>query len=139
MKKPKYSKQFLDELRKVPNVLNACKIVGIARQTVYRWCREDSAFELEMNNALQEGIANMNDMTESQLLRMAQEKNWPAVRFWLQHRHPSYKQHTIYSGSEKPPSDAVLDKSELDTMEKMLAKFIKPKKALASRKKQMKQ
>jgi hypothetical protein len=127
MKKPKYSKQFLDELRKVPNVLNACKIVGIARQTVYRWCREDADFELEMDKAMQEGIANMNDMTESQLLRMVQEKNWPSVRFWLQNRHPSYKlqSHNVPAPKQPPPDK--LDEDELETMENMLAKFMKVK------------
>lgn len=134
MKKPKYSKQFLDELRKVPNVLNACKIVGIARQTVYRWCREDADFEQEMNKAMHEGIANMNDMTESQLLRMAQEKNWAAVRFWLQHRHPSYKPQSDNVPVPKQPPPDMLDEEELKTMESMLAKFMKVKKN-SSRKK----
>ena len=128
MKKPKYSKQFLVELRKVPNILNACKIVGIARQTVYRWCREDHGFELEMDSAIQEGIANMNDMTESQLLRMAQEKNWPAVRYWLQHRHPSYKVQSDNVPALKQPPPDKLDEDELETMENMLAKFMKVKK-----------
>jgi hypothetical protein len=134
MKKPKYSKQFLDELRKVPNVLNACKIVGIARQTVYRWCREDHEFELEMDKAMKEGIANMNDMTESQLLRMAQEKNWPAVRFWLQHRHPSYKQQSdnVPTAKLNPPDK--LNDEELKTMEAMLAKFMKVKKNSSGKK-----
>lgn len=127
MKKPKYSKQFLTELEKLPNVLHACKTVGISRQTVYRWCKEDPGFEAAMVKALKEGIANMNDITESQVYRMIQDKNWSAVRFWLQHHHPSYKPKSPSdTTSGTPPADELND-DELQTMEEMLAKFMKVK------------
>lgn len=91
MKKPKYSKQFLEELKKVPIVQVACEKTGVSRNTVYRWKREDKDFEKEFEKAMADGVAFVNDMSESQLLTLIKEKNFSAVRFWLNKRHPAYK------------------------------------------------
>ena len=91
MKKPKYSKKFLGELRKVPIVQVACEKVGVSRNTVYRWKREDKDFAKQFDEALADGVEFVNDMSESQLLQLIKEKNFSAVRFWLNKRHPAYK------------------------------------------------
>jgi hypothetical protein len=39
-----------------------------------------------------EGVALINDMTESQLLSLVKEKSWPALAFWLKHRNPNFKE-----------------------------------------------
>ena len=44
-----------------------------------------------MEEALAEGEALVNDMSESQLLTLIKEKNFSAVRFWLNRRHPKFK------------------------------------------------
>lgn len=92
MKKPKYSKQFLGELRKVPIVQVACEKTGVSRNTVYRWKREDKQFAAEFDEALAEGVNYVNDMSESQLLQLIKDQNFSAVRFWLNKRHPAYKE-----------------------------------------------
>jgi len=91
MKKSKYEKQFLEELEKVPIVQVACEKVGLSRNTVYRWRKEDVGFAKKMDKALEDGVAFVNDMSESQLLTMIKEKNWPAISFWLKHRNENYK------------------------------------------------
>lgn len=91
MKKSKSAKQFLLELAKVPIVQVACEKAGLSRNTVYRWRKEDKDFEKKMDQALTDGVALVNDMSESQLLTLIKEKNFPAVRFWLNKRHPAYK------------------------------------------------
>jgi len=91
MKKSKSAKQFLLELSKVPIVQVACEKAGLSRNTVYRWRKEDKEFEKKMDQALADGVALVNDMSESQLLTLIKEKNFPAVRFWLNKRHPAYK------------------------------------------------
>jgi hypothetical protein len=91
MKKSKSAKQFLLELAKVPIVQVACEKTGIARNTVYRWKREDTKFAKDFDEAMFDGVAFVNDMGESQLLTLIKEKNFPAVRFWLNKRHPAYK------------------------------------------------
>ena len=91
MKKISHMDTFLDEVRKVPIIQVACEKSGISRNTVYRWKREDSDFEKEFEKAMADGVAFVNDMSESQLLTLIKEKNFSAVRFWLNKRHPAYK------------------------------------------------
>jgi acetate kinase len=91
MKSSKAKQQFFDELRKVPIIQVACERTGISRQTIYRWRRDDKAFEKEMDTAMEDGVAFVNDMSESQLLTMIKEKNWSAISFWLRHRNSNYK------------------------------------------------
>ncbi len=92
MKKSKYSKQFLEEIRKVPIVQVACEKTGVSRNTVYRWKREDKEFTKEFDEALADGVNYVNDMSESQLLQLIKDQNFSAVRFWLIKRHPAYKE-----------------------------------------------
>jgi predicted DNA binding protein len=91
MKKPRHSKQFLEELRKVPIVQVACEKTGISRNTLYRWKRTDPEFTIAFDEAMAEGEALVNDMSESQLLTLIKEKNFSALSFWLRHRNPRFK------------------------------------------------
>jgi len=90
-KKNKVKDSFLAELRKIPIVQVACERTGVSRNSVYRWRKEDTSFGAEMDTALAEGEALVNDMSESQLLTLIKEKNWSAISFWLRHRNPKYK------------------------------------------------
>lgn len=92
MKKNKVKKEFLDQLRKTPIVQVACEKSGISRNSVYRWRKEDKEFEKEMDTALAEGEALVNDISESQLLTLIKEKNWSAISFWLKHRNPRFRE-----------------------------------------------
>lgn len=91
MKKAKFQDQFLDELRKVPIVQVACEKTGLSRNSVYRWRKEDQDFAKRMDEAMEEGEALVNDMSESQLLVLIKEKNWSAISFWLRKRNPKFK------------------------------------------------
>lgn len=90
-KKSRLQKAFFEELRKVPIVLVACEKSGISRNSIYRWKREDKEFSKAMDEALDDGEALVNDMSESQLLTLIKEKNWSAISFWLRHRNPKFK------------------------------------------------
>jgi hypothetical protein len=90
-KKRRLQEAFFEELRKVPIVLVACEKSGISRNSVYRWKRDDKEFSKAMDEALADGEAFVNDMSESQLLTLIKEKNWPAISFWLRHRNPKFK------------------------------------------------
>ena len=83
MKKNKSQDQFFEELRKVPIVQVACEKTGLSRNSVYRWKKDDKSFSAKMDKAMSEGVAFVNDMSESQLLTMIKEKNWSAISFWL--------------------------------------------------------
>lgn len=91
MKKNKYQEPFLDELRKMPIVQVACEKVGLSRNTVYRWRKEDKKFAKKMDEAQAEGVELVSDMSESQLLTLIKEKNYSAISFWLRHRNNNYK------------------------------------------------
>jgi len=90
-KKNKVQNQFLDELRKIPIVLVASEKSNISRNSIYRWQKDDKEFAEDMNQAMAEGEALVNDLSESQLLTLIKEKNWPALRFWLTRRNPKFK------------------------------------------------
>ena len=90
-KKSRLQEAFFAELKKVPIVLVACEKSGISRNSVYRWKREDKKFSEVMDEALAEGEALVNDMSESQLLTLIKEKNWSAISFWRRHRNPRFK------------------------------------------------
>ena len=91
MKKNRVKEEFLRQLKLVPIVQVACERVGISRNSIYRWRREDKEFEEAWDSALAEGEALVNDMTESQLLTLIKEKSWSAISFWLRHRNPRYR------------------------------------------------
>jgi hypothetical protein len=91
MKKNKLQNQFFEELRKVPIIQVACEKTGVSRNSIYRWKKEDPKFSKKMEQAMTDGVAFVNDMSESQLLTMIKEKNWSAISFWLKHRNDNYK------------------------------------------------
>jgi hypothetical protein len=91
MKKHKVKSQILDELRKIPIIQVACEKCGISRNSFYKWKHADKKFEKEIEEAMNEGVAFVNDMSESQLLTLIKEKNWQAISFWLKSHHANYK------------------------------------------------
>lgn len=101
MKKNKLKDQFFAELAKVPIIQVACEKTSVSRNSVYRWRKEDPEFANRMDEAMEDGIAFVNDISESQLLTMIKEKNWSAISFWLKHRHDKYKTRVHVEGSLK--------------------------------------
>ena len=105
MKKDRNKDLILDQVRKIPIIQVACEKVGIARATVYRWKDEDEKFKKNLEVALTEGEALINDMGESQLLSLMKEKNWPAISFWLRHRNPKFRERIEVTANIKSPQD----------------------------------
>ena len=92
MKKNKLQDKFFEELKNIPIVQVACEKTGVSRNSVYRWKKEDKSFSKKMDQAMFEGVAFVNDMSENQLLVLIKEKNWSAISFWLRHRNDNYKE-----------------------------------------------
>jgi predicted DNA binding protein len=118
MKKAKTKDLFLAELKRVPIVQVACEKTNLSRNTIYRWKKEDENFHKEMELALAEGEALVNDMTESQLLVLIREKNWPAMSFWLKHRNPKFRERievtTVSEDDDLSPEQEALVKKALE-------------------------
>lgn len=83
-------KLIVDQLRKVPIIQVACEKIGIARATYYRWITDDQKFAEEVDEAIREGTAFINDMAESQLIGAIKDQNFAAISFWLRNRHRAY-------------------------------------------------
>ncbi len=90
MKRDQDKDLILEQLRKIPIVQIACERIGVARATYYRWRSEDKAFKNESDQAMRDGELFVNDLSESQVITMIKDRNWPAISFWLRHHHPAY-------------------------------------------------
>lgn len=115
--------RVLEHLKAIPIIEVACKKANIARATYYRWRTEDSDFLRNSEDALEEGIALINDMTESQLIGLIKEKKFQAVQFWLRHNHQRFllkeKEHSLL----KPRKDVVLSRDQEKSLKKALAMY----------------
>lgn len=83
-------KAVLEQLAKLPIVQIACQKAGIGRATYYRWRIGDKPFAKDADEAIDEGVQMINDLSESQLISAIKNSNFSAVRFWLQNRHRAY-------------------------------------------------
>ncbi len=91
MKKDRVRDLFLEQLRKTPIVGVAAEKAGVSRRAIYNWRESDPAFAKEMEAALEEGEALLNDLTEGQLVNLIREGHLPAVTFWLRKRNPKFR------------------------------------------------
>lgn len=112
MKKEPFKKIILEQLRKVPIIQVACEKAGVARATFYRWRADDQDFAKAVEGALVEGEAMVNEMGESQLLSLMRDKHWPAISFWLRHRHPQFRNRLEISGSLQAPQEELTPEQE---------------------------
>jgi len=81
---------ILGHLRRYPIIQVACEKSDVGRQTYYRWRKEDAKFSKATDDALSEGEELFNDLGEHQLLTLMKDKHWPAIRYWLDKRHPKF-------------------------------------------------
>ena len=119
MKNNDTKKHFLEHLRKVPIIQVACEKSNVSRATIYRWRDKEKKFRKELEEAIADGEALVNDMSESQLISLIKEKNFQAVSFWLRHRHQKFRERIEVSGniSTKPEK---LSKEEAKLVRKAL-------------------
>lgn len=91
MKTDKERKKILDQLRKTPIVQIACEKTGIARATYYRWRKQSKQFKKDSDKAIIDGKHMINDLAESQLINSIKDRNFGAIKFWLNSHHADYK------------------------------------------------
>ncbi len=106
-------------LKELPIIEAACKRASISRDTYYRWRRDDKVFRKESEDALNQGIEFVSDMSESQLITLIKEKKMPAIAMWLKNNHPRYGGKSV----RKP----IINTAELTPEEEKLFKeFLEP-------------
>ncbi|OGI67283.1 hypothetical protein A2823_01550 [Candidatus Nomurabacteria bacterium RIFCSPHIGHO2_01_FULL_41_91] len=86
----KQKKALLKELRRAGIVQLACERTGVGRSTYYKWRANDNVFARAAGRALEAGQFFINDIAESRLVRLIQDDDLKAIKFWLQHNHPKY-------------------------------------------------
>lgn len=109
--------KILSSLREFPIVNLACKKSGVSRATYYRWRIEDSKFFLETEKAMEDGIENVNDMTESKLMSLIKDNNFPAISLWLRKNHKRFSDN-IYFGDKDVAQN--LSSSQKESVKKCL-------------------
>ena len=105
MKKNRIKNLFLEQIKKIPIIEVACEKVGIARSSIYRWLSEDKEFSKELEKALLEGETRINELSKTQLISLIQEKNYPAISFWLRHRDPKFKDKIEINTASQPQNE----------------------------------
>lgn len=81
---------LLEKLKEVPIVQVACRKASVSRATYYRWRIDDLVFADKCEDAIKNGNELINDMSESQIISLIQDKKLPAIVLWLKHHHPTY-------------------------------------------------
>jgi len=86
----KEKQTLIGVLKELPIIQAACKRANISRDTYYRWRREDKVFRRESEDALNQGIEFVSDMSEAQLISLIKDGKMPAITLWLKNNHPRY-------------------------------------------------
>lgn len=81
---------IIETLREMPLISYAAKRNGISRSTFYRWLESDLDFKTEVNKASTEGHARISDMAESKLVKLIEDKNLSAIKYYLSHNNRRY-------------------------------------------------
>jgi hypothetical protein len=117
MKKDSHADLFLEEMRKIPIVTVACEKVGISRNTIYKWLKDDPVFKEKFDTASMNGIQHINDLSENQLLQLIKEKRLSAIRLWLTNNHQRFSGKSVKDTEVK---DKELSEEQKSTIEQAL-------------------
>ncbi len=95
--------EFLEHLKQAPIIQLVCEKMGIARSTVYRWMKEDIKFNNDVEDAIEEGDKFFDDLVESKLMSLINERHWQAMNCYMKRRHPKFKvdKPASYNNGEK--------------------------------------
>lgn len=108
----KKKRLILEEMENNPNVSVACKKVGISRNTVYRWCKEDLQFKESLDEASALGTDSINDLAESKIISAIASGNLKASQYWLDNHKKEYmrpRPKDFWKGKNSTPPVAVIE------------------------------
>jgi hypothetical protein len=120
MKKDK--ELMLKTLGEMPIISVVCEKTSIGRTTFYNW-RKNKEFRRLSDEAMKSGDNFLNDMAKSQMVSLMRDQHWPAIKYYLEHRHPEYmpkEQANIKNES--------LTKEQESTVRQALRLVVQPKK-----------
>jgi hypothetical protein len=115
---------LIEQFKKIPIVQIACEKVGVARSSYYRWRKDDPEFAEKADQALVGGRMLINELAESQLVSLIQERNLGAIRFWLSCNDKNYKNKVEVSGNIKTETKLSPDQEDEIVRALKLAKLV---------------
>ncbi len=92
--------KLLKILEEIPFVTTACKKLGIAKSTFYRWVADDASFRSYVRISRTKGRLNVGDMVESKLMQGIQNGDSRLIMFYLKHNNSRYADRIIYDDYE---------------------------------------
>lgn len=123
-------KILIAQLAKMPIVEAACQKAGIGRASYYRWRTESEEFRKAADEAIAEGESFITDLSESQLISLIRDRNFPAIQMWLRHHHPKYTSKLEINGNITNSSEELTPEQEALVREALkLASFGSGKKS----------
>lgn len=127
-------KRLIAVLETTPIIEYACRKTGISRATFYRWRKSDLGFADKVDEALASGVDLVNDLAESQLIKLIKDSNLTAIIFWLKYRHPVYKKVFLAKANikEKPDFFWPIPQEIIDEADRVITEYEKanPDKAI---------
>ena len=108
---------FLEQLAKTPIVSLVSEKIGVPRSTYYRWVKEDPDFWLLAQEVYTEWIKWLNDMANSQLMKLVKDWDRHAITFWLRGRDPEFW--GTITRIKKPEGLAGLSKEKRDILKQL--------------------
>jgi hypothetical protein len=116
--------KVLGELRRMPIVTVACKRSNISTATYYRWRYEDAQFEDDSDEAIRQGSLIVNDMVESQLLKGINEGVPMLIMYYLNNRHPNYRNNKVWQVQANADNDKEQYYNELQKIRNKIGAFL---------------
>lgn len=113
MKRDRTKDLVLEQLRRVPIIQVVAEKVGVSRTTIYRWRDESEKYRKDLELALAEGEALINDLGESQLLTLMKDKHWPSIQFWLRHRNPKFRERVEVTANFQTPQEELTPEQQV--------------------------
>lgn len=107
-KSKKLQKQIIAELENLPNKSYVCQKLGISRQTLYRWSKEDIDFAVTIDDAIRIGNESICDLAESKVIELVKRGDFRAAKYVLDNKHKDYKRprsDNWYQIEHQKPSD----------------------------------
>jgi len=92
MRTRKLKSELVKELQKGPIITFACRKVGIARSTYYRWLEANKEFADAANKAFEKGREAINDLSRAQIISLIRDREFKAIKYWLSHNDPWFSE-----------------------------------------------
>jgi len=129
IRKQKKKELLIKKFKNSPVVAIACKNVGIARSSYYRYRKESKKFSQECDKAIAEGCSLINDLAVSQLISSIRDKNMTGIIWWLKNNDPNYAPRLKVEAKHKIVNEKLTKEQEklVDQALKLISPAIKEK------------